>query len=75
MMNLLGFATAKNAWWIKISTKTPNCVYYFGPFNNRREARQARSGYIDDLIKEKAIGITVEIRQYQPKMLTVFSER
>lgn len=73
-MYLLGLKTRKSPWWVKINTKTPNCIYYFGPFNNYPEAKQARSGYIEDLVREKALGITVEIKQCQPKTLTVFSE-
>ncbi|VEP12872.1 conserved hypothetical protein [Hyella patelloides LEGE 07179] len=64
----------KNPWWVEIRTAMPCCTYFFGPFNNIKEAKQKQSGYIDDLIEEKALGITVEIKQCQPNFLTVFEE-
>lgn len=62
-------------WWIKICTKIPKCLYYFGPFETQKEAELAQSGYLEDLLAEKALGITVEIKQErQPKALTIFEE-
>lgn len=53
----------KNFWWIEISTTTPCCIYFFGPFNSLKEARRKQNAYIDDLVKEKFFGITIEIKQ------------
>lgn len=50
----------------------PNCIYYFGPFKNAKEAKKHRSGYIEDLAEEKPFGMTVEIKQCQPSHLTIF---
>lgn len=46
--------------WLKVHTKTPQCVYFFGPFNNSHEARDYQDGYIADLIQEGAQGIRVK---------------
>lgn len=59
------------AWWVKITTKKPSCTYYFGSFSNYREAKKHQSGYLEDLIAEKALGITAEIIYYQPQILTI----
>jgi hypothetical protein len=62
-----------NHWWIKIYTSEPPCTYYFGPFDSKKEAKIHQSGYIEDLVREKAQGITVETKWfiYPPKLLTV----
>ncbi len=61
-------------WWIKIQTNIPACTYYFGPFPNLQEAKLSQHGYIEDLVKEKAHGITVELKKCQPKILTICEE-
>jgi hypothetical protein len=63
---------SKIPWWIEVQTRIPYCIYYFGPFNSASEAIINQSGYIEDLREEKAEGITVEIKQYQPSSLTIF---
>ncbi len=64
----------QNKWWVRISTTSPQCVYYFGPFNSAKEAKAHRNGYIEDLVLEKAWGITVELVQCQPNYLTISKE-
>lgn len=61
-------------WWVKISTTIPSCIYYFGPFDTFREARLSQTGYIDDLVEEKAQGITVEIKRCRPIEMTIFED-
>lgn len=58
-------------WWVKIVTVKPECIYYFGPFDSQLEARESQSGYIEDLTEEKAAGISIEIKQARPKLLTI----
>ncbi len=58
-------------WWVEIQTKNPQCIYYFGPFENALEARDLQEGYLEDLMQEQARGITVEIKQCQPEHLTI----
>ena len=59
-------------WWIEISTAQPWCIYYFGPFNSAEEAQSSQAGYIEDLQEEGSEGISVQIKQYTPTLLTVF---
>lgn len=58
-------------WWVEIMTTVPMCTYYFGPFESKDEARNSRSGYVDDLIQEEARGIIALVKQCQPMNLTV----
>lgn len=62
------------AWWVEIITKKPDCTYYFGPFVSHREAQLAQLGYLEDLEQERPQLIAIEIKQCQPKELTVFKE-
>ncbi len=62
------------SWWVKIQTAKPECIYYFGSFDTQIEAEVAQYGYVEDLMMEKASGISVEITQGQPKILTIFTE-
>ncbi len=62
------------AWWAEIFTKQPCCTYYFGPFASAKEADLAKSGYIEDLVQEKAQGITVQIKLCEPLDLTIFQD-
>jgi hypothetical protein len=68
------FNKFSNPWWVEVRTDIPRCTYYFGSFNKAKEAKIAQPGYIDDLIQEKAVRITVEIKQCQPESLTIFEE-
>lgn len=61
-------------YWVEITTKQPNCLYYFKPFQNYAEAKQMQQGYIEDLISEKAIGISVDIKRCLPSRLTIAEE-
>ena len=59
------------AWWIEISTSQPNCLYYFGPFANSKEAERLMAGYVEDLEGESAQGIKTKIKRCKPDKLTV----
>ena len=69
LLNTFGWA-----YWVKITTVTPVCTYYFGPFLTRQEANSAKSGFIEDLKEEGATGIKVGIQRCKPKELTIFDE-
>jgi hypothetical protein len=58
------------AWWLKVITRSPNCVYYFGPFVTARQVKLYQSGYLEDLAQEKAQIESFKIEQCQPKLLT-----
>jgi hypothetical protein len=62
------------AWWAKITTLTPCCTYYFGPFQTSVEARAAYPGYVDDLKSEGAQEIVVVIKRCDPTVLTICDE-
>ncbi|WP_330202419.1 DUF1816 domain-containing protein [Cyanobacterium sp. Dongsha4] len=62
------------ACWLEITTNHPECIYYFGPFLNQREAQSYTQGYIEDLKEENAIGIIAKFRRCKPKTLTIFDE-
>jgi Domain of unknown function (DUF1816) len=62
------------AWWTEITTESPDCTYYFGPFATAKEAETAQSGYIDDLELEGAKGFKTAIKRCKPTKLTIFDE-
>lgn len=63
------------AWWVEITTDSPSCTYYFGPFLNQQEALDSQGGYIEDLELEGATGIGVEVKRCKPKELTIVDEK
>lgn len=69
VLDLLGLA-----WWVEVTTDSPSCTYYFGPFLKENDAIKAKGGYIEDLEQENAQGITAQIKRCKPKDLTVFDE-
>lgn len=74
LMLIARLKKTQSPWWIEIRTKMPPCIYYFGPFDSLKETRLSRHGYIEDLVREKAQGITVELKRCQPQMLTISEE-
>ncbi len=72
--NSIVLSNSSKPYWVEITTKQPNCLYYFGPFHSRAEAKEMQAGYIEDLIAEKAIGISVEIKRCLPTRLTISEE-
>ena len=67
-------STNGSAWWVKIVTETPDCTYFFGPFESAGEAQHHERGYVEDLEQEGAQGIAVHILQDQPETLTIYDE-
>ncbi|MGD1865559.1 MAG: DUF1816 domain-containing protein [Phormidesmis sp.] len=67
---LFGFFS--NHWWVKITTSEPNCVYYFGPFDDELEATQAKPGFVEDLQQEGALQIQTSLQSMrEPQELTI----
>ncbi|MDF5733315.1 MAG: DUF1816 domain-containing protein [Rhizonema sp. PD38] len=62
------------SWWVEISTAKPHCIYYFGPFQNLKEAETIYPGYVEDIESEAAQEIVVKINRCNPDVLTVFDE-
>ena len=59
------------AWWVEVTTESPRCTYYFGPFASEGSAKGSQKGYVEDLEKEGATGIKVAIKRCKPNRLTV----
>ncbi|HLO46855.1 MAG TPA: DUF1816 domain-containing protein [Kamptonema sp.] len=59
------------AVWIEVITQSPHCIYYFGPFTSRKEAQLAISGYVEDLEKENAKVIAVDVKRGRPIKRTI----
>lgn len=66
--------TSIEPYWVEITTTQPNCIYYFGPFDSSGEAKTMQHGYIEDLMAEKAAGISVNIKRCLPTKLTITEE-
>lgn len=66
LLNFFGWA-----WWVEITTRSPHCVYYFGPFLSEQEAIAAKVGYLEDLEEEGAQGITDAVKRCKPNQLTI----
>ncbi|MGD1941617.1 MAG: DUF1816 domain-containing protein [Leptolyngbyaceae cyanobacterium] len=67
-------SSAQKPWWVKVHTKTPQCVYFFGPFDSAREAKIHQHGYIEDLVDEGARGVRAVTHRGNPQMLTIVKE-
>lgn len=74
--SLLGLRKKEKVpYWLKISTKVPKCIYFFGPFDSPLEAKALQAGYIEDLMEENAQGIHIELERCpQPPQLTIYEE-
>lgn len=57
-------------WWVKVRTQTPDCTYYFGPFDSKSEAKLLQAGYLEDLNQEGAQNIKLAVEKAHPKNLT-----
>ena len=62
------------AHWVEVTTSTPRCTYYFGPFASRSDALEAQIGYLEDLKGEGAQDIKAMIKKCKPSTLTIFDE-
>lgn len=71
LLELLVFESPKPPYWIEIKTENPICTYYFGHFDHPLAAKLMQQGYIDDLIDEDAIVVSVKIKQCQLDKLTI----
>ena len=64
----------QSPWWIRVTTYSPGCVYYFGPFDSWTEAESKQVDYIEDIKKEGVPEIISQIKQFQPKQLTIYQD-
>lgn len=68
-LELLGMA-----WWIEVTTESPKCTYYFGPYVSADEAKTEQAGFIADLEGEGAQSIRATIKRCRPAQLTIEEE-
>ena len=61
----------KLGWWIIILADKPMYIYYFGVFDSYWEAKFLKEEYAEDLKKEGSEIIGIQIKQCQPKELTI----
>ncbi len=59
------------AWWVEVSTRMPQCTYYFGPFDSEAEAQTHQGDYVQDLEQEGAQEISAQVKWCKPQELTV----
>lgn len=70
LLSLLG--SLGLAFWVKVTTDSPTCTYYFGPFTTEAEAEAAKAGYCEDLRGEFAQNIQASCeRRRRPSELTI----
>jgi Domain of unknown function (DUF1816) len=69
LLHLVGLA-----WWVEVTTDSPRCTYYFGPFGGQTEATAHQAGYLEDLEQEGAQGIRATVKRCKPNALTIFDE-
>lgn len=74
LTNLSVLNKSNTPYWIEVNTNQPKCTYYFGPFDSNKEAQIYEDGYIEDLVREKALGISVKTKRCNPKFLTIYEE-
>lgn len=70
----LASTEADQGWWVEVTTRQPDCTYYFGPFTDSQEAQQSQAGYVQDLRQEGPQEITAEIKWCRPQQLTICQE-
>jgi hypothetical protein len=63
--------TLGQAHWVEVTTETPRCIYYFGPFLSPKEAHGSKQAYWDDLNNEGAEGIQMTVKRCKPSRLTI----
>jgi len=63
------------AWWVEITTDNPRCVYYFGPFPDKKAAQSHQGGYVEDIEREGATNLKINIKRCKPSNLTIYDEK
>lgn len=60
-------------WWLEVFTARPLGVRYFGAFESRPAAEEARVGCIASLKKDSIVVISMQIKRCQPKQLAILA--
>jgi hypothetical protein len=58
-------------WWLEVRTLNPNCIYFFGPFENQSEAESSQEGFFQDLESENAWVLYSNVKLDNPHQLTI----
>ena len=61
---------SRQPWWVEVQTQAPECTYYFGPFDSKKEAEFMQMGYVEDLVQEGAQNVSHTFKKTQPDRLT-----
>jgi hypothetical protein len=48
------------AWWARVETRSPDAVYWFGPFVRRSTLEEALPPFLDDLRSESPASLDYE---------------
>ncbi len=62
-------------WWVEITPFEADCIYYFGPFPNSREASEMCPDYVEKVMDQGFQRINAVIKRCYPAELTKDSER
>lgn len=59
------------AWWARVTTRSPDAVYWFGPFVRRSTLEAALDSFLDDLRAESPASLEHELlRTHRREPLT-----
>jgi hypothetical protein len=59
------------AWWARVETRSPDAIYWFGPFVRRRTLEAALPGFLDDLRAESPVSLDYSLeRTHREEPLT-----
>ena len=51
------------AWWARVETRSPDAIYWFGPFVRRSTLEAALPGFLDDLRAESPASLDYSLEQ------------
>ena len=49
------------AWWARVETKSPDVVYWFGPFVRQARLKEELTSFLDDLRSESPASLQVTL--------------
>ena len=53
------------AWWARVETRSPDAIYWVGPFVRRSTLEQALPGFLDDLRAESPAALEHQLLRTQ----------
>ncbi len=67
-------STYELGWWLEIVTAKPLCLYYFGAFMTHQEAASQQAGFVEDLLQENALILSVNLQFLQPNQIILIRD-